>query len=118
MIFGAVSYCRSSSSRLLDLLLPAEDIGDTPLELLQPVLLRCNAEQLASIEDGTRYALLLILNALMLPPLTDLSCPRNGGRELHDALQPHWQTLFIADFGSCTGPSVQVCQVAVQHYQS
>lgn len=38
-------------------LLPAEDIGDTPLELLQPVLLRCHAEQLAAIEDGTRKGL-------------------------------------------------------------
>lgn len=35
-------------------ILYAEDIGDTPLELLRPVLLLCNAEQLASIEDGSR----------------------------------------------------------------
>jgi len=41
--------------------LPAEDIGDTPIELLQPILLRCNAEQLAGIEDGTRLRLLLHL---------------------------------------------------------
>ena len=42
----------------------AEDVGDTPLELLQPVLLRCNAEQLASIEDGTRRGLLITASAL------------------------------------------------------
>ena len=36
------------------LLVCIEDIGDTPLELIQPVLLQCNAEQLASIEDGSR----------------------------------------------------------------
>ncbi len=49
----------SISTRLC---LPAEDIGDTPVELLQPVLLRCNAEQLAGIEDGTRFRLLLHLS--------------------------------------------------------
>lgn len=54
-----------------------EDIGDTPIELLQPILLRCNAEQLAGIEDGTR----------------------EGGRELHDVLQPHWHRVFVADHG-------------------
>lgn len=32
----------------------AEDIGDTPLELMHPILLQCNAEQLASIQDGSR----------------------------------------------------------------
>ncbi|KAA6426968.1 MAG: hypothetical protein FRX49_03292 [Trebouxia sp. A1-2] len=74
-----------------------EDIGDTPIELLQPVLLRCNAEQLAGIEDGTR----------------------EGGRELHDALQPHWHRVFVADLGEllekplqATGPRSAACNAA------
>ena len=46
--------------------MPAEDVGDTPLELLQPVLLRCNAEQLASIEDGTRQEVLLNSQCIVL----------------------------------------------------
>lgn len=54
-----------------------EDIGDTPLGLVTPVLLQCNADQLASVEDGTR----------------------EGGRDLHEDLQLHWQRNFISDFG-------------------
>lgn len=66
-----------------------EDIGDTPIELLQPVLTRCNAEQLAGIEEGTR----------------------EGGRELHDALQPHWHRVLVADFGDWQKlPSLQGVQ--------
>ncbi|DBA81542.1 TPA: Elongin-A [Trebouxia sp. C0004] len=74
-----------------------EDIGDTPIELLQPVLLRCNAEQLAGIEDSTR----------------------EGGQELHDALQPHWHRVFVADLGEwcdnplqATGPRSVPCNAA------
>lgn len=62
--YAAAVACNSDTTTTTGILLqapncpdslPAEDVGDTPLELLQPVLLQCNAEQLASIEDGTRF---------------------------------------------------------------
>ena len=63
--------------------MPAEDVGDTPLELLQPVLLRCNAEQLTSIEDGTRRGLLLSSQRAVTPTTISandlLPCTGMGG---------------------------------------
>ena len=44
----------------------AEDVGDTPIELLQPVLARCNAEQLASIEDSTRLVFLCAVMTMIV----------------------------------------------------
>ncbi len=35
------------------------------------------------------------------------SC-REGGRELHDALQPHWHRVFVADLGELLAKPLQV----------
>lgn len=94
-------------------LLPAEDIGDIPLELLQPVLLRCYAEQLAAIEDGTRKGLYLNRASYTKTyvQMDFVSLHRNGGRELHEALQPHWQRVYTAEFGNGSCASSQVCHL-------
>ncbi len=33
---------------------------------------------------------------------------RKGGRELHDALQPHWHRVFVADLGEWLEKPLQV----------
>jgi len=39
--------------------------------------------------------------------LNTVSC-REGGRELHDALQPHWHRVFVADLGEWLEKPLQV----------
>jgi len=39
--------------------------------------------------------------------LNTVSC-REGGRELHDALQPHWHRVFVADLGDGLEKPLQV----------
>lgn len=93
---GALKLQHLCTGLLIDFRDCLEDVGDTPLELLQPVLLQCNAEQLASIEDGTR----------------------SGGRDLREALQPHWHRVFVNDFGGWNRDSDQACHYFISHFCS
>lgn len=44
------------------------DIGDIPIDLITPVLLQCNAQQLQQIEDATRCLMCIAM------PLLRLAC--------------------------------------------
>jgi hypothetical protein len=96
------------------------DLGDVPLHLLEPVLCQCSAQQLAAIQDETRYSLHCCPNlfsclAICRPHCIRLciiwahSCPQHvesfgcaqqliitpecsaGGRDISTELDPHWQ---------------------------
>lgn len=42
-----------------------------------------------------------------------MSLHRNGGRELHESLQPHWQRLYTAEMSSWNHASFQVLPLAL-----